>query len=464
LQRVDSRHGEVLLLSDGVQDPADSLAAIRDLRRHGVPLAVLGTGTLAGAPAPAANGGFETAPDGGVQLARLDEAGLQTLANAGGGRYQRLGTGQPLALLATTADRDIGRAVSGVQGVDRWVEQGPWLLLPLLAIAALGFRRGWLMVLVLLIIPPPPAQAFGWQDLWLRPDQQASRLLEQGDATAAAEHFQDPQWRATAHYQAGDYPAAAKGFDGTQPDSVYNRATALARAGQLQEALTAYQQVLEQQPDNTDARFNHDLVEKLLQQQQSGGQQNQQTQSGQSGKQQNQQAQSGQSGKQQNQQTQSGQSGKQQDQQAQSGQSGKQQATTDSREPHGADAGDRQDNEPGKPQPQTAATAQPAQPAAQHPADGQEQKPADSAARARADVAPATKGEAAQSSGTPATQAQDATGRPDAVAAADQPPPKSEQDLALEQWLHQVPDDPAGLLRRKFMLEHLLRQKGQDTP
>ena len=42
--------------------------------------------------------------------------------------------------------------------------------------------------------------------------------------------------------------------------------------------------------------------------------------------------------------------------------------------------------------------------------------------------------------------------------------PMNEQALALEQWLRQVPDDPAGLLRRKFMLEHLMRQKGQQTP
>ena len=40
----------------------------------------------------------------------------------------------------------------------------------------------------------------------------------------------------------------------------------------------------------------------------------------------------------------------------------------------------------------------------------------------------------------------------------------SEQQLALEQWLRQVPDDPAGLLRRKFMLEHLLRQKRTQSP
>jgi Ca-activated chloride channel homolog len=31
------------------------------------------------------------------------------------------------------------------------------------------------------------------------------------------------------------------------------------------------------------------------------------------------------------------------------------------------------------------------------------------------------------------------------------------KDLVLEQWLRQVPDDPSGLLRRKFMLEHQRR-------
>src|SRR3546814_5608114 len=37
--------------------------------------------------------------------------------------------------------------------------------------------------------------------------------------------------------------------------------------------------------------------------------------------------------------------------------------------------------------------------------------------------------------------------------------PKSEQQLAEEQWLRQIPDDPGGLLRRKFMIEHLMRQQ-----
>ena len=40
--------------------------------------------------------------------------------------------------------------------------------------------------------------------------------------------------------------------------------------------------------------------------------------------------------------------------------------------------------------------------------------------------------------------------------------PTGEAAVALEQWLRQIPEDPSGLLRRKFMLDHLRReQEGQ---
>jgi Ca-activated chloride channel family protein len=34
-----------------------------------------------------------------------------------------------------------------------------------------------------------------------------------------------------------------------------------------------------------------------------------------------------------------------------------------------------------------------------------------------------------------------------------------EQEQALNQWLQRVPDDPGGLLRRKFQLEYERRQR-----
>ncbi len=34
----------------------------------------------------------------------------------------------------------------------------------------------------------------------------------------------------------------------------------------------------------------------------------------------------------------------------------------------------------------------------------------------------------------------------------------TEQEQALEQWLKKVPDDPGGLLRRKFRYQYSLRE------
>ena len=43
--------------------------------------------------------------------------------------------------------------------------------------------------------------------------------------------------------------------------------------------------------------------------------------------------------------------------------------------------------------------------------------------------------------------------------------PQREKALAEDQWLRAIPDDPGGLLRRKFLIEHMMRQQqsGQAT-
>lgn len=515
LARVHSAQGTVLLVSDGVGDTADSLQASQALRQAGVRLMVLGVGTAAGAPVPGADGGFATDPDGRVQLARLDETGLAALASAGGGRYLRLGAAAPESLLQPAVARDPAQAKTTAAGVERWVERGPWLLLPLLLLAAAGYRRGWLGVLLILVLPPPPAQAFGWQDLWLRPDQQAARLLAQGEVTAAAARFADPDWRATARYRAGDYDAAAGDFAGDTPERLYNRGNALARAGHLQEALAAYDAALQQEPGHADARFNHDLVAQLLRaEQQPSGQQGDAEQDHQSGGEDGQPDDAGTSG----QQGQDGGSDAAQ-QSAGEGQNGGDAAAQRGRQDDRAgdapapsaageppQAADRQGQQAGN----TAAPAgDPAQQAAESGQSGAGvgDKPPD----ATAEAADTAAGQADQASSRPApapTPGQagadgPSSARPEPVAGSTTPDdnaasatpdsaqraradvapapdrahegqgasvagtaqsPRTEQDIAMEQWLRQIPDDPAGLLRRKFMVEHLLRQQGQHTP
>jgi Ca-activated chloride channel family protein len=55
-----------------------------------------------------------------------------------------------------------------------------------------------------------------------------------------------------------------------------------------------------------------------------------------------------------------------------------------------------------------------------------------------------------------------ANSRPGTLQPDNTPPPATEQSLALDQWLRGIPEDSAELLQRKFMIEHMLRQQGNE--
>lgn len=243
LAAATSRAAHVILLSDGVGDPAESIAAAIEVRATGARLSVIGIGTDR-------------------------ESQLRELARSGGGAYQQLGQLGPLdgegrrsPALELEAEAGFSQTAGRELTADLWAEKGAWLLLPLLLVAALGYRRGWLVVLVVALFQhPQDAMAFDWDDLWLTPNQQAKRLLESGQAQQAAELFADPQWQATARYRSGEFDKAAEQFAAS--NAAYNRANALARAGKLQEAINSYDEALAAQPDDEDARFNRDLLQK----------------------------------------------------------------------------------------------------------------------------------------------------------------------------------------------------------
>jgi Ca-activated chloride channel family protein len=132
---------------------------------------------------------------------------------------------------------------------------------------------------LLLLALPQPSYAFGLGDLWLRPDQQAQRLLEAQRPREAAERFEDPQWQGLALYQAGDYAGAAERFASDDSAAAhYNRGNALALSNELEAAVEAYSQALERQADLAQAQNNMALVEALLRQRQEQQEQEQQEQ------------------------------------------------------------------------------------------------------------------------------------------------------------------------------------------
>lgn len=427
LRSAGIRRGRMLLITDGIEEHEQ--ATIADtLSGSGTTLAVLGVGTSTGAPLPLPRGGFVKDAAGAIVMAPLQDAPLRALADKTGGQYRPIAIdnsdlaallAEPLVPAAAQEDLALDR------GSDQWDDKGYLLLLPLIPLVLVLFRRGWILCLLplLLLTAPEPANALSWDDLWLTRDQQGQRALQAGDAEAAAQLFENRDWAGTAAFQSGDYEQAAEHFAaGDSADNWYNRGNALARAGKLDEAINAYEEALKRQPGQTDIRDNLGLVKKLLEQQkqEQQQQQDQQGEQGEQGEQDNAQQQQ-QPGQQQND-SQNGQpSSRDNESQTQNDQNGERE-DTDSRPSH-----DEKDSD---------------QSASQQPSDDSQEK---------TDTA---QPEAADDSQEPGAEAD---GEALASAAADNE--KTEQDQATEQWLRRVPDDPSGLLRQKFRYESQLRQQ-----
>ena len=409
LKQGGVRRGHVLLITDDAT-PDSAGDSVEVLRNEGYHLSVLGVGTRHGAPVLLPDGGFLQDRDGEIVIPVLDEGALRGLAGSGGGIYVRLtkddrDTRQLTGFFSET--QAAGEQAGAEITADVWREQGPWLVLCLLPLVALLFRRGYLLALALLLFPlPEPVSALDWDGLWLRRDQQGQRAMDARDYAAAAELFDDPAWKAAAQHRAGDYHGA---LDSLEPlagaQSNYNRGNALARLGRYHEAIAAYDRTLAELPDHADAKYNRELLQKELERQQQ----------------------------------------QQQQQQNQEGQQSR----------RGQDQQDQGDRERGQEQQQAGREQQNDQPPAPETNGRQD--------RAERDEAPQTDTEEQAQRRQQQEQGRQARdeGLEQSMARADDPRTAEEQQ-ATEQWLRRIPDDPAGLLRRKFLYQYQQRNHEQN--
>ena len=500
LAAVGSRDGEVILVSDDAGDDR-ALVAAGALAGVGHRVSVLGVGTAEGAPVPGARDA-----DGKPVIAKLAEPGLQALARAGGGDYATLtpdGADLARVLRPQTGRIDPSRTAAGTQP-ERWQGLGPWICLALLPLGAIAFRRGWLLGPLLALtltqgaFTPSPAQALTlgpvqgltWTDLWQRPDQQAAAALGRGEPERALGLARSPDQRGTASYRLKDYPAAAEAFAAAGgPDGDYNRGNALAQAGKLEEAIAAYDKALAQRPGMEDALYNKSKVEELLRQQKQQEQQQKQDQakpgdqSPQDQKDQGSEGKNQQGGKEDQQQA-GGQNPQDPGKDQQSGKQdqqdpGKNQQPVGQDQQPGGQEQQAQDQQPGGQEHQ--AQGQDQEPAGQDQqaadekqqtgAKGQQQgteQPAQNAAQQDPSKQQANDDQAAQDYRREAAQAGEAhkpTDQTDKAAAEadDLTPQEREAQQAADQWLRRIPDDPAGLLRRKFQYQYRQRTAGQGT-
>jgi Ca-activated chloride channel family protein len=98
-------------------------------------------------------------------------------------------------------------------------------------------------------------------DLFLTPEQQGQRLLEQGDPSAAATHFTDPMRAGVAWYRAGDFERAAASFGRiATAEGHFNRGNALLMLGKYPAAIEAFDAALALRSAWTSAEENRALA------------------------------------------------------------------------------------------------------------------------------------------------------------------------------------------------------------
>jgi Ca-activated chloride channel family protein len=456
IKQAGLHSGEIILLADDANERA--VTAARAAHRDGFTVSVLGVGSPNGAPVALAQGDFLKDDSGNVVIARRDDASLTAVAEAGGGKYVTLSPDSHDidALLVDRADAsapsETNRTTEDLAASTRWRDRGPWLLLLLVPLAALAFRRGWLMAIALVLLAPVQrANAASFKDLWLRSDQQAAAALAEGDAKTAANVAKSPDWHGSASYRTGDFEAAAADYAKVgNADGAYNQGNALAKLGKYEDAIAAYDRALEAAPGMDDAKANKAAVEEFLKRQQQ---------------------------KQDKSQKPNPKSGKNDDKQSPDDKqenSGEQQKDDESREQSDKEQQDQQNQ--GESESQKQSDGKEKQSSSPQSAD-QSQEKQDSSEGTEGSTSDA-QAQTEPSEGKPSSEQQQALSKaidqslaqgnkPDKDdkpnAAVEEDDATQEKRQALEHLLQRVPDDPGGLLRRKFLLEHQRRQQGGDN-
>ena len=391
-------NGSVLLITDGL--PKFETSRVEGLLGSvGADLGILVMGTDTGAPIPLPDGGFLRDDNDQIVIPAVDRQEIQRIATTLGAQRTDVSVdNSDVQSLLSGAQSSITSDDSLERKTDTWIDLGYWLAIAAALLMLPLFRRGALSALLVavLMIDAAPSDANTLENFWSTADQKGAKALAEGDAARAATLFEAPDWRGTAHYEAGDFSSSSAEFGKLDSaDALYNRGNALALSGDFQGAIDSYDRSLEAEPNRQDAIDNRELVKSLLEQQQQEQQGNDQDSNS----------------------DQSDQEGESQDSESDSSQQ-EQDSSSESQEGS-------------------------SDPSDQQPSDQKSQPSADG--EMSEDMNPSELEQATEEQLARFNEA-------------------LEEQQALEQWLRRVPDDPGGLLRRKFRYQTIQRLRNGEEP
>ena len=444
LKQSRIKRGHIIWLLDDV-DQAEISPLKSQLADSDITLTLLAVGTKKGAPISVFEHGFIKDKQGRIVIAKLGDNNIRELANELGATLlylqndnsdikqlsQRFSIHNQKAKQQDNTDKE--------KNIFHWLDKGIYLLLPLVLMIGLAFRRGWLVssILIGFIMLPPFAlytpntfaedanqdqfqptpnkkPQVDFLDFFKSPNQQGYELWQQKDYQNAIDRFSSANWKASSHFRLKEFAQAQKQFElDKSPTGHFNQGNALAKQGQYADAKEQYEQALKLQPDFADATKNLAIIKKIIALEQQKKKQEQE--------QQNQPQKPNKNGQE-----------KEQEKKQEPNQPGKQ----SSEKPNSSDQ-DNQENNKNK-QSKTKEEGQ---------KENDPKDPADDTTK---------EGEKSDSKAEPKTEKASSTGQ---TAEKKQ---LSEEQQAKKAWLNQIPDDPGFFLKNKFEYQYQQHQKSNS--
>ncbi|MDM7859993.1 VWA domain-containing protein [Alteromonas sp. ASW11-36] len=452
LSNAGYQQGNIFWFTDGFD--REQFAQITDFVES-IPFTVhtLAFGTQDGAPIQQVNGELLKDSRGAIVIPKLDPSHVRAVSQRTGGGFSRLSADDTdlteLVTFASSMQQRIDQAEQTEELLegDVWRDMGAYFVVLLLPMAAYAFRRGLVLCVPVfalsLLLQTQPVFAADIDNesisvldkIFKTPQQRGEQAFQAEQYDLAASLLEDPLWRGSAHYRDGNYEAALESFSQSPGiDGAYNRGNALARLGQLKQAISAYDEVLSIDPTHQRALENKALVESLLEQQ--GDQQSEQ----------------------QDQQQDSPNDETESQQQNGSENSDESQGSDESQSSEGqqeqSDKTDEQDRDSQSDESDEQGTESDDQSSAEDDANMREnQSPPESPEQGMS--------ESTDESELADTQSEEALGNTDDAPLTDE---ERERQQRLQNLLRKVPDDPAYLLQRKMLLESQQRSRERAPP
>ena len=433
--------GDIILVTDGIdQEEQSDITSFTSNSSYR--LNIYGVGTEQGAPIKLPEGGFLKDSYGQIVIPTINISRLKSLATRSGGKFALYQpSSSDIATFAPSANSELLKDEKQSHALWR-IDAGIYGLLILLPLGLYLFRSAAFVgaFLVLSVLPTQQASALELPSFLKNTDQQALDAYKNKDFERAA-NADSSSLKGSALYQQGNFDAALEAFSKDKSATgFYNYANALAKSGQLEQAIDAYKQAQTLQPNFSEAADNQALVEQLLeqqQQQQEGDSQDNQQQSDQSEQQNNQQSDQSQQGENSDSQSEQSQGEQSQDQQGEP--SDESDTEQDQQSAESGSQSDKQNEPELQTQPQT----------------NQEQKQPEQTNEEQAEN---TQPQTAQQQTLTDEQKQNAQQQAAQAQTRELTNEEKEKAQQLNQLLRKVPDDPAILLRNKMQLEAQKRQ------